>query len=73
MAPYEALYGRQCRTPICWNEVGERKLEKVESIQETTEKVKMIIEKLKIAQDRQKSYADNMSKDLEFTVGDWVF
>ncbi|KAI5339250.1 hypothetical protein L3X38_018522 [Prunus dulcis] len=73
MAPYEALYGRQCRTPICWNEVGDKKLEKVDSIRATTEKVKMIKEKLKIAQDRQKSYADNRSKDLEFAVGDWVF
>ncbi|KAI5339223.1 hypothetical protein L3X38_018495 [Prunus dulcis] len=73
MAPYEALYGRQCRTPICWNEVGDKKLEKVDSIRAITEKVKMIKEKLKIAQDRQKSYADNRSKDLEFAVGDWVF
>ncbi|KAI5348622.1 hypothetical protein L3X38_001509 [Prunus dulcis] len=73
MAPYEALYGRQCRTPICWSEVGDKKLEKVDSIRATTEKVKMIKEKLKIAQDRQKSYADNRSKDLEFEVGDWVF
>ncbi|CAL9004570.1 unnamed protein product [Prunus brigantina] len=73
MAPYEALYERQCKTPICWNEVGDRKLEKVDSIRATNEKVKMIKEKLKIAQDRQKSYADNRSKDLEFVVGDWVF
>ncbi|KAI5311766.1 hypothetical protein L3X38_040939 [Prunus dulcis] len=73
MVPYEALYGRQCRTPICWNEVGDKKLEKVDSIRATTEKVKMIKEKLKIAQDRQKNYADNRCKDLEFAVGDWVF
>ncbi|KAI5333602.1 hypothetical protein L3X38_023734 [Prunus dulcis] len=73
MAPYEALYGRQYRTPICWNEVGDKKVEKVDNIRATTEKVNMIREKLKIAQDRQKSYADNRSKDLEFTVGDWVF
>ncbi|CAL8168606.1 unnamed protein product [Prunus armeniaca] len=46
MAPYEALYGRQCRTPICWNEVGDKKLEKVDSIRATNEKVKMIKEKL---------------------------
>ncbi|CAL2247804.1 unnamed protein product [Prunus armeniaca] len=59
MAPYEALYGRQCRTPICWNEVGDKKLEKVGSIRTTNEKVKMIKEKLKIAQHRQKSYANN--------------
>ncbi|CAL8112794.1 unnamed protein product [Prunus armeniaca] len=70
MAPYEALYKRQCRTPICWNEVGDKKLEKVDSIRATTEKVKMIKEKLKTAQDRHKSYADNRSKDLEFAVRD---
>ncbi|CAL2272040.1 unnamed protein product [Prunus armeniaca] len=45
MSPYEALYGRQCRTPICWNEVGDKKVEKVDSIRATTEKVKMIREK----------------------------
>ncbi|KAL6277398.1 hypothetical protein ACE6H2_020999 [Prunus campanulata] len=73
MAPYEALYGRMCRTPVCWNEVGDRIVEKVDSIRDTTEQVKMIREKLKTAQDRQKSYADNRSKDLEFAVGDWVF
>ncbi|KAI5338917.1 hypothetical protein L3X38_018189 [Prunus dulcis] len=64
---------RYCRTPICWNEVGERKLEKLESIQGTTEKVRVIKEKLKTAQDRHKSYSDNRSKDLDFAVGDWVF
>ncbi|CAL2256356.1 unnamed protein product [Prunus armeniaca] len=53
--------------------VGDKKLEKVDSIRATTEKVKMIKEKLKTAQDRQKSYANNRSKDLEFAVGDWVF
>ncbi|CAL2240064.1 unnamed protein product [Prunus armeniaca] len=73
MALYEALYGRMCRTPVCWNEVGDKKVEKVDSIRATTEKVKMIIEKLKTTQDQQKSYADNRSKDLEFAVGDWVF
>ncbi|CAL9006102.1 unnamed protein product [Prunus brigantina] len=73
MAPYEALYGRMCRTPVCWSEVGDQKVERVESIRATTEKVKMIQEKLKTAQDRQKSYADNRHKDLEFEIGDWVF
>ena len=59
MAPYEALYGRRCRTPICWTKVGERKLQSIELIEMTTAKVKLIREKLKAAQDRQKSYADN--------------
>jgi hypothetical protein len=73
MAPYEALYGRQCRTPLCWDEVGERKLLAPEVVQITTDKVKVIRERLKTAQSRQKSYADNRRRDLEFQVGDSVF
>ena len=73
MAPYEALYGRKCRTPICWDEVGERRLIGLEIVQDTTEKVNMIRERLKIANDRQKSYADNRRRDLKFEMGDQVF
>ena len=73
MTPFEALYGRQCRTPLCWDEVGERKLIGPEFIHMTTDKVKVIRTRLKAAQDRQKSYADNRRKDLEFDTGDWVF
>ena len=73
MAPYEALYGRKCRTPLCWDEVGERKLSTLEIVQVMTDNVKVIRDRLKIAQDRQKSYADNRRRDLEFQVGDKVF
>ncbi|PRQ42384.1 putative nucleotidyltransferase, Ribonuclease H [Rosa chinensis] len=73
MAPYEALYGKQCRTPLCWDEVGERQLIGPEIIEITTDKVKVIRERLKTAQSRQKSYADKHRKHLEFQVGDWVF
>ena len=73
MAPYEALYGRKCRTPVCWDEVGERKLVGPEIVQMTYDKIKVIRDRLKIAQDRQKSYADNRRRDLEFEVGDMVF
>ena len=73
MAPYEALYGRKFRTPVCWDEVSERKLVGPEIVQMTYDKVKVIRERLKIAQDRQKSYADNRRKDLEFEVEDMVF
>ena len=73
MAPYEALYGRKCRTPLCWDEVGERKLLGPEIVQVTTNNVKVIRNRLKIAQYRQKSYADNRRRDLEFQVGDQVF
>ena len=54
MAPYEALYGRRCRTPVCWNEVGERKLVGPEIVQLTTDKIDLICSRLKVAQDRQK-------------------
>ena len=66
MAPYDALYGRKCRTPICWDEVGKRKLVVPEIVQVTCDKIKAIRDRLKIAQDRQKSYADNRRRDLEF-------
>ena len=59
MAPYEALYGRKCRTPICWEEIDDRKLLAPEKVQETTEKIQLIRKRLKTAQSRQKSYADN--------------
>ncbi|GJX22395.1 reverse transcriptase domain-containing protein [Tanacetum coccineum] len=71
-APFEALYGRKCRTPIAWAEVGESKLFGPEIIQETTDKIVQIKERLKTTRDRQKSYADNRRKPLEFSVGDKV-
>jgi len=55
MVPYEALYGRRCRTPVCWDEVKERRLSKVELIDQTIEIVRKIRERLRAAQDRQKS------------------
>ncbi|XP_075650018.1 uncharacterized protein LOC142620520 [Castanea sativa] len=73
MAPFKALYGWKCRSPICWNEVGERKLLGLELVQLTTEKIQLIRERLLAAQSRQKSYADNRRRDLEFQVGDHVF
>ena len=73
MAPYEALYGRKCRSPLCWYEVGERNLLGPELVQETTEKIRVIQEKIRIAQSRQKSYADKRRRPLEFEEGDHVF
>ena len=73
MAPYEALYGRRCRTPLCWSEVGERHILGPELIQLTSDGVRLIRERLRIAQSRQKSYADNRRRDLEFEIGDFVF
>ena len=73
MPPFEALYGRKCRSPICWEEVGERQVLGPELVQETVEKIHQIREKLQAAQSRQKNYADNRRRTLEFLVGDHVF
>ncbi|KAI3726575.1 hypothetical protein L1987_66373 [Smallanthus sonchifolius] len=71
-APFEALYGRKCRSPVCWTEIGDNQITGPELIQETSDKVFKIQERLKAARDRQKSYADNRRKPLEFQIGDRV-
>ncbi|KAD7476898.1 hypothetical protein E3N88_00034 [Mikania micrantha] len=71
-APFEALYGRKCRSPICWSEVGESQIIGPEFIQETTDKIALIHERIKAARDRQKSYANNRRRPLEFQIGDRV-
>ena len=73
MALFEALYGRKCRTPVCWDEVGEKRLVGPELEQVTSEKVKVVHDNLKTARDRQRSYADNRSRDLQFEIGYRVF
>ena len=73
MAPYEALYGRKCRTPLCWTELSEKKVIGPDLIRETEEKVKMIRERLKVATDRQKSYADMKRKDIRYEIGEKMF
>ena len=73
MAPYEALYGRKCRSPVCWEEVGERKLAGPELVQITSEKIPIIRDRLRTAFSRQKSYADPKRKHVEFGVGEYVF
>ena len=72
-APYKALYGRRCRSPICWDEVGERKILGPKIIQRTYEKVNMIHDRLRAGQSRQKSYYDIKRKALELEIGDKVF
>ncbi|GJZ99566.1 putative reverse transcriptase domain-containing protein [Tanacetum coccineum] len=64
-APYETLYGRKCRSPVCWAEVGEAQLTGPELIQETMEKIVLIKQRMQAAQDRQKSYADRKRKPME--------
>ncbi|GJY28344.1 putative reverse transcriptase domain-containing protein [Tanacetum coccineum] len=71
-APSEALYGRKCRPPVCWTEVGEVQILDLELIQETTEKIIQIKQWMQAAHDRQKSYADLKRKPMEFQVRDKV-
>ncbi|GJW62683.1 putative reverse transcriptase domain-containing protein [Tanacetum coccineum] len=71
-APYEALYGRKCRSPVCWAEVGEAQLTGPELIQETTEKIVLIKQRMQAAHDRPKSYVDRKRKSMEFKIGDRV-
>ena len=58
MAPFEALYGRRCGTPLNWSEAGERNFFGPDIVQEAEEQVQLIQKNLKAAQTRQKSYAD---------------
>ena len=73
MAPYEALYGRPCRSPLCWTEVGESFITGPDLIRDTSEKVSLIRQRLLTAQSRQKNYANVRCRPLEFEVGDHVF
>ncbi|GKB91266.1 putative reverse transcriptase domain-containing protein [Tanacetum coccineum] len=71
-APFEALYGRKCRSPVCWAEVGDVQLTGPEIIHETTEKIVQIRQRLQAARYWQRSYANIRRKPLEFQVGDRV-
>ena len=73
MAPYEALYGRPCRSPLCWTEVGESSITSPDMIRDTSEKVGLIRQRLLTAQSQQKSYAGVRRRPLEFEVRDHVF
>ncbi|KAL0546096.1 hypothetical protein IC582_016001 [Cucumis melo] len=73
IAPFEALYGKCCRSSVCWDEVGEQRLMGHELVQSTNEAIQKIRSRMQTAQSRQKSYADVRRKDLEFDVGDKVF
>ena len=66
MAPYETLYGRPCRSPVCWTEVGERSAICPDLVKDTLEKVDLIRKRVLIAQSWQKSYADRRRRPLEF-------
>ena len=72
MSPFEALYGSNCWTPMMWSEVGERSFFGAAKIKDA-EGVTQVRENLRIAQSRQKSYADKRRRDLEFEVGDYIY
>ncbi|KZV39789.1 Retrotransposon protein, Ty3-gypsy subclass [Dorcoceras hygrometricum] len=72
MAPYEAIYGCRCRTPLHWDEVGERDSLGPDLVEQTVEYVRKIKERMKAAQSRQKSYAYIRRRELSFDVGDHV-
>nr|GEZ15972.1 putative reverse transcriptase domain-containing protein [Tanacetum cinerariifolium] len=71
-APIEALYGRKCRSPVCWTEIREAQILGPELIQETTRKIVQIKQRMQAARDQQKSYADLKRKPMKFQVGDKV-
>ncbi|KAM6548415.1 hypothetical protein CsatB_020091 [Cannabis sativa] len=73
VAPYEMLYGRKCRSPLHWDELGENKLLGPDAVQHTNEAIQKIRARMITAQSRQKSYADLKRRDIEFEVGDHVF
>jgi len=73
MPPFEALHGRRCRSPIYWEEMGDRRLLGPDMVQETTEKIRIIKKRMKAVQSRQKGYADQRQRLLEFAEGDKTF
>jgi hypothetical protein len=73
MATYETLYGRKCWSPVCWLETGEKLLLGPDLVQDTTDSIRRIKERLKRAQDRHKRYVDQRRKPLEFEEGEHVF
>jgi hypothetical protein len=73
MAPFEALYGPKCRTPLFWNQTGKSQVFGPDVLKDAEKKVRMIRYNLKIAQSRQKSYADTRRRELTFEVGDYVY
>jgi hypothetical protein len=73
MAPFEMLYGCRYRTPLFWNEIGEQKVFGPDITEEAKKQVRMVRENLRVAQSRQKSYADHRRRELSFEVGDFVY
>jgi hypothetical protein len=73
MSPFQALYGRSCRTPLQWDQPGEKQVFGPDILLEAEENIKTVRENLKIAQSRQQSYADTTRRELSFEVGDFDY
>ena len=73
MAPFEALYGRRCRTPLNWSETGDSHIFGPDMVKEAEEKVKTIRDRLKTAQSRQKSYYNRKHREISFELGEFVY
>jgi transposase InsO family protein len=73
MAPFEMLYGRRCQTLLFWSEAGEQKIFQPNILQEAKKQVRMVRENLRVAQSRQKNYADHRRRELSFEIGDFVY
>jgi hypothetical protein len=73
MSPFQALYGRSCRTPLQWDQPGEKQVSGPDILLEAEKNIVMVRENLKIAQSRQRSYADTRRRELSFEVGDFVY
>jgi hypothetical protein len=73
MSPFHALYGRSCRTPLQWDQPGEKQVFGPDILLEAEGNIKMVRENMKIAQSRQRSYADIRRRELSFEVGDFVY
>jgi hypothetical protein len=73
MTPFEALYIRKCTTPLLWSGVGEQSLFRPDIIKDAEEKVRLIRDRLKIAQSRQKSYADSKRREVTYEVGNRAY
>jgi hypothetical protein len=73
MVPCEALYGRQCQTPLFWSQIGESQVFRSEVLKDAEKQVQMVHESLKVAQSQQKSYADKRRRDLSFEIVDFVY
>ncbi|WVZ76838.1 LOW QUALITY PROTEIN: hypothetical protein U9M48_024767 [Paspalum notatum var. saurae] len=72
-ALFEVLYGRRCRTPLLWAQVGEKLVFGPDMVKEAEKQVQEVTNNLKVTQSQQKSYADHRRRELTFEIGDHVY